>query len=178
MGWTNSPPIFSAATETIADMANARLRHATSPPLPHHLDDLAQSIPSSSPGPIQHLAGPVPRDPSLPSPPHPLAYVDVFVDDFIGAAQNSTAAAAPIQQSHPQGTQHPAAAAACTVRQLNPHDTPCADLLTNCQQVRRTLLHLLTMSSARCTLAIPRSDASPYPSRNFWRAIARGARSK
>ncbi len=25
MGWTNSPPIFLAATETIADIANARL---------------------------------------------------------------------------------------------------------------------------------------------------------
>jgi len=54
MGWTESPPAFSAPTETVADVH--------SPP---------------DPFPI-HEAGP-----SRP----PLAYVDVYVDDFIKAAQ-------------------------------------------------------------------------------------------
>jgi hypothetical protein len=43
MGWTNSPPIFSAATETIADIANARLSLGKLPPS-HPLDELAASV--------------------------------------------------------------------------------------------------------------------------------------
>lgn len=84
MGWTNSPPIFSTATETIADIANARLRHSV-PPLPHHLDDLADSI--QLPPPPRVLTPHIPRDPCLPTQRDPLSYVDVFVDDFIGAGQ-------------------------------------------------------------------------------------------
>jgi hypothetical protein len=40
MGWKNSPPFFSAATETSADLANANLRHNISPP-PHPLESHA-----------------------------------------------------------------------------------------------------------------------------------------
>ncbi|KAL3822497.1 hypothetical protein ACHAXA_002515 [Cyclostephanos tholiformis] len=86
----NSPPIFSTATETIADLTNARLRTITHPP-PHHLDDLAEHIasqPPSPPLPSVNLST-APRDPSLPAPAAPLAYADVYVDDFVGAAQRS-----------------------------------------------------------------------------------------
>jgi hypothetical protein len=38
MGWTNSPPIFCAATETIADLANEGILKWRNPP-PHRLDD-------------------------------------------------------------------------------------------------------------------------------------------
>jgi hypothetical protein len=48
MGWSNSPPIFSTATETIADLANERLTSNVDMP-PHHLDDLAESILSTPP---------------------------------------------------------------------------------------------------------------------------------
>jgi hypothetical protein len=51
MGWRNSPPVFSTATETIADLVNLRLRHLV-PPLSHHLDNLAESIASPDPGPL------------------------------------------------------------------------------------------------------------------------------
>jgi hypothetical protein len=37
MGWKNSPPLFSAATETAADIANANLRHGLALP-PHPLE--------------------------------------------------------------------------------------------------------------------------------------------
>jgi hypothetical protein len=37
MGWTNSPPIFCAATETIADLANEGILKWRKPP--HRLDD-------------------------------------------------------------------------------------------------------------------------------------------
>ena len=86
MGWTNSPPIFSTATETIADVANDRL--ASYPhSAPHHLDELAGSV--TPPMPVTPSVPCIPRDPSLPLCGTPLSYVDVFVDDFIGAAQNS-----------------------------------------------------------------------------------------
>ena len=48
MGWKNSPPIFCSATETIADLANARLLFQLNPP-DHPLDHLAASITSPSP---------------------------------------------------------------------------------------------------------------------------------
>jgi hypothetical protein len=43
MGWTNSPPIFCAATETsIADLANEGILKWRNPP-PHRLDDFAST---------------------------------------------------------------------------------------------------------------------------------------
>ena len=105
MGWKNSPPIFTTGTETIADLANQRLK-SLQPALPHHLDHLADTIPSPVPPhdpplpaqqhsqPIQHttsqvLSPPPIRDPSIPLARRPVAYVDVFVDDFVGLAQGS-----------------------------------------------------------------------------------------
>ncbi|KAL3808781.1 hypothetical protein ACHAXA_011404 [Cyclostephanos tholiformis] len=90
MGWKNSPPIFSTATETIADLTNARLRTIALPP-PHLIDDLAEHITSQPPFPPLPSVNrsTAPRDPSLPAPATPLAYADVYVDDFVGAAQRS-----------------------------------------------------------------------------------------
>ena len=48
MGWKNSPPIFSALTETIADLANWRIKHGYPAP-PHHLDNEAASIVPENP---------------------------------------------------------------------------------------------------------------------------------
>ena len=48
MGWSNSPPAFSTVTETIADLANTRIATQETPPS-HHLDELAETIPSPSP---------------------------------------------------------------------------------------------------------------------------------
>jgi hypothetical protein len=89
MGWKNSPPVYSTATETIADLINTRLRHLAVP-LPHHLDNLAESIPSPDPA-IRHPRSlpHVTRDPSLPTPPQPLAYTNIYVDDFVAASQCS-----------------------------------------------------------------------------------------
>ena len=122
MGWKNSPPIFSTATETIADLANQRILSNVAP-LSHPLDDMAHAVPSPSPlslpsppavdsspvgrdtlplsppdpsgrdtslSPASVDLSPVVRDPSLPFPTEPLSYVDVFVDDFIGLAQQQS----------------------------------------------------------------------------------------
>jgi hypothetical protein len=92
MGWTNSPPVFSTATETIADIAITRLSLGWLPPS-HPLDDLATSV-SALPHKAYWgskstlLPEPYPaRDPSLPILGTPVAYVDAFVDDFVGLAQ-------------------------------------------------------------------------------------------
>ncbi len=92
MGWMNSPPIFSTATETIADTANARLSSGWLPPS-HPLDELAASV-SAPPHEVYWGSKSMPpfepypdRDPSLPTMGVPAAYVDVFVDDFVGLAQ-------------------------------------------------------------------------------------------
>jgi hypothetical protein len=115
MGWTASPPCFSAATETSADLANFDIQHNVQAP-PHPLDDLAatmdQTPPRSCPLPTPTIdatstaaitpsthtpqptsaphQAPSPnplRDPSLPSRLDQAKYIDVFVDDFIAICQ-------------------------------------------------------------------------------------------
>ena len=94
MGWKNSPPLFCAATETIADLANERIlknRH----PKPHRLDDIADSLPPTDnihPPQVELAAVPLPtqRDPFLHNPRRrPVAHIDVYVDDFCGLAQGN-----------------------------------------------------------------------------------------
>ena len=132
MGWTNSPPIFSTATETIADLANMRLRRIACP-LPHHLDELAQSIPSTPPAPPTDMSAlpPIARDPSLPTTGRPLAYTDVFVDDFVAAAQQAPpppSPTIPVAAPDPPPNNPPP-----------PFPTPP----NNLQRVRRILLHAI-----------------------------------
>ena len=94
MGWKNSPPVFSTATETIADLTNARLRSPDYKPTPHALDDMAEDVapararpPRPWPNTKSAVAVPRERDPSLPGDTPPLQYADIFVDDFISLAQ-------------------------------------------------------------------------------------------
>ena len=83
MGWTQSPPAFSSTTETIADMANAFLEADCFIPRPHPLE-AAASTPVELTDPTAVDAYPFKE--SGPLRP-PLAYVDVYVDDFIKLAQ-------------------------------------------------------------------------------------------
>ena len=48
MGWKNSPPVFSAVTETIADLANERIKTGAEPPC-HPLDDEAEATTAPNP---------------------------------------------------------------------------------------------------------------------------------
>ena len=88
MGWTQSPPYFCALTETVADLANDALKTSDYGTQPHRLDELADTEP--------------PPTASRPATLHvdhnrrgynrrPLAYIDVFVDDFLGLAQGDRA---------------------------------------------------------------------------------------
>jgi len=96
MGWTESPPCFCAFTETIADVANSRILKWRHSPL-HHLTKDANSVPALPEpfpdvphhGTVPTTSAPRSRNPLLPNRTRILATVDVFVDDFIGAAQGS-----------------------------------------------------------------------------------------
>jgi hypothetical protein len=93
MGWKNSPPVFSAATETATDMANTNLHNKTPTtfhPLESHaaaLDQDPASISTDIPSSTSYLPAPTLQDSSLPSSSTPISYVDVFVDDFIAICQ-------------------------------------------------------------------------------------------
>lgn len=116
MGWVLSPPFFTAATETIADITNQRLREGSYHPLPHRLDDMADapgtddpprlscspsvaltsSAPTSPASPRQHqdplrFQTSIPPSATRPLGPSrrikPLLDTDVYMDDFIQAVQ-------------------------------------------------------------------------------------------
>lgn len=95
MGWKNSPPAFSTATETIADIANQRLLKNRKQH-PHRLDRDADTPPAES-SPLQLsqrsatvVPPPTDRDPALNiRRPRRTAYFDIFVDDFLGLAQGN-----------------------------------------------------------------------------------------
>jgi hypothetical protein len=94
MGWVLSPPYFTAATETIADMANAalKLNHI---PGPHRLDSIADAPTTADPPLVSGAQTTLSDTTTVPLPPlsspafhrRPLQYTDVYMDDFIGAVQ-------------------------------------------------------------------------------------------
>ena len=97
MGWVNSPPTFTAVIETVADVANQRLQSPSYHSPPHHLGEMAATVPLPKPSvPTGDgvsgtaLQFPDLRDPSLPTTGDPLEYVDIFLDDFISLAQQPT----------------------------------------------------------------------------------------
>ena len=87
MGWVESPPYFTSVTETACDLMNAALRQGDDPP-PHHLESLAATPPLRTTPPTGDRA-PHRRAYTGPTTPRspPLAYGDVYVDDFILVAQ-------------------------------------------------------------------------------------------
>ena len=96
MGWTESPPYFCAATETVTDITNRRLANHWKPP-PHRLEELADTQPEESletETTVNTAAKCVPL--AISTRPHnrrtrkrPLQKTDVFVDDFVAMAQGN-----------------------------------------------------------------------------------------
>ena len=87
MGWKNSSPLLCTAIKTVADLSNESLR-SHQPSRPHNIDDREEAV---APPPAPTLAAEhtqLTRNPYLRRPKAKLlAYVDVFVDDFLGLAQ-------------------------------------------------------------------------------------------
>jgi hypothetical protein len=100
MGWTESPKIFTAATETITDITNKELS-AGNPFGPHPLEVQSEASPPVSPVTAAVPAAPsasgnTPMQPPLPRGTRPkgakhyrtpLSHWDVYVDDFLGLVQ-------------------------------------------------------------------------------------------
>jgi hypothetical protein len=93
MGWMQSPPVFTAATETVADLANQKLQDQARCG-PHRLDVVRESPPPPIPLPVMVAAGPEPR--LLPPRPQPRGRPsppvkgwDMYVDDFIDMVQGN-----------------------------------------------------------------------------------------
>jgi hypothetical protein len=90
MGWTESPPFFCCFTETACDLANEELRHNKRSPS-HPLEEKAGAA-DHKPNPDRghdegaKRATPLSHQPGLKK--RPMAYVDVFVDDFCGVGQD------------------------------------------------------------------------------------------
>jgi hypothetical protein len=85
MGWSQSPPLFTSATETIADLANQAVQ-VCSPQLPHRLEKAAET-PISSDAPRNSATAPTRRRNDVIR--QPLQQWDVYVDDFIGVVQGN-----------------------------------------------------------------------------------------
>jgi len=160
MGWNESPPYFCAATETVADLANASIRAGTTFP-PHRLESAAetgrgQDLWSTRP---THLS-PQPRDFAQ----EPLRYVDVCLDDLIGVAQGSPDDLAQLRRVILHNLDR-------VFRPLEPSDDPNRREPTSLKKLlqgdgllttRKTVLGW-TLDCARCTLELTdrRRDRSP-----------------
>ena len=80
----NSSPLFCTATETVADLANKALR-SHHPIKQHQLDNRVETKEPPPATPLTHDHAQLTRNPYLLQPNAKLlAYVDVFVDDFLG----------------------------------------------------------------------------------------------
>ena len=86
MVWKNSPPLFCMATENVADLENEALRsHQTSKI--HKLDQREEAVASLTAPPLAKEHTQPIRDLYLrKNNAKLLAYLDVFVDNFMGLA--------------------------------------------------------------------------------------------
>ena len=105
MGWVESPPWFCVATETGADITNTWLQdgHTSGP---HRLDALADTEPDLqnleipyAAHKVRPLAIPPPPEPPLGPRKKPLAYVNVYVDDYLALAQGSKRKLAQVRRT-------------------------------------------------------------------------------
>ena len=83
MGWTESPPQFTAFTETIANLANQLTVTSSWDPPPHPMEQLASSTPPPPP--------PVPTTNASPLPSHPRHPKT----QWFASPQNSSATSSP-----------------------------------------------------------------------------------
>ena len=113
MGWAQSPPSFCAMSETVCDLVNQGLRdgHLLRTPL-HRLSEEAEALDDTDPGMAPRdlepetleidarlkslpASGTLSQESVTPVPPSnrpfqkPIAYTDVYVDDFVQLGQGS-----------------------------------------------------------------------------------------
>jgi hypothetical protein len=93
MEWKQSPPLFMAATETVADLDNNKLQSRQAS-IPHRLYVLSETPIVPKPHPLVSMASP--ETLALPygtrfhsSKPVPVKSWDLYVDDFVGMVQGN-----------------------------------------------------------------------------------------
>jgi hypothetical protein len=86
MGWVESPPYFTSVTETACDLLNAALQRWDNPQ-PHSLESLAATPPVNDTPTLREGTQGLALAGSTGTRLPPVAYGDVYVDDFILAAQ-------------------------------------------------------------------------------------------
>jgi hypothetical protein len=122
MGWVQSPPYLCAITETVADLANARLSAGDWATKAHHLDAAADTRPPALEGPPPNSRGSASMPPPVVRSRGPLQApvnsVDVYMDDFIQMAQGSKKDRAAIRRTLFECLDS-------VLRPLSPTDNPC-----------------------------------------------------
>ena len=113
MGWANSPPIFCAATETAADLANAAIASSAVAPK-HPLDEMASSMddpspPHASPAASKPAAIPAAMPSPKPTPAHSARLVTPTLDLPPASSRASPSAATPAALPSPMPTPAPSA---------------------------------------------------------------------
>jgi hypothetical protein len=90
MGWKESPPVLTSATETVTDLANDHIQLGTKQP-PHRLELKSESCSMAAPSPRwKHHPMRKPEGAWAHGHVHkPVQRWDVYVDDFIGLAQEN-----------------------------------------------------------------------------------------
>jgi hypothetical protein len=95
MGWMQSLPLFTTATETVADLANHQLA-LNAPCLAHRLDLLSETTPPPGVPATSRVHGPtpiaLPPKGCPPGRPHPAMKAwDVYVEKIVGMVQGGRA---------------------------------------------------------------------------------------
>jgi hypothetical protein len=97
MGWMISPPMFTVATETVADLANHNL-HTKLGSGSRRLDTISESPLPTATLPAPDISGTKHQPLHLPEPSVPTGRTqkaiklwDVYVDDFMGMVQGNHA---------------------------------------------------------------------------------------
>jgi hypothetical protein len=91
MGWKESPPVFTSATETVTDLANDQIQRGTKQP-PHRLDQKSESCSIAAAHPLANQQS-MPKHEGTWAHGHAHKPADkwyVYVDDFIVLAQGNT----------------------------------------------------------------------------------------
>jgi len=86
MGWKYSPPLFCAYTESATDLANLHIAN-NMPAQPHPLEHMINTIATPKDAATEDALHPPPEH----WPSQPLAYCNVYMDDFLGLSQPNTA---------------------------------------------------------------------------------------
>jgi hypothetical protein len=197
MGWANSPPYFTAATEIITDLANAAL--ATTAKFPsHRLEAIFETDPDSvaayqdppSPSHAPLVATAVPEDRIHEYSPRPVALHDVYADDFLSLVQGGTRRRLQVKRSllHTLDSvfrgldasdslhrQEPASVKKISNEMGSGTPSSLSSAGSSMQSARRSSCHHIAWSACRSSYRTSRAPSSASPPANGSRSLESSA---